>query len=342
MCERAPADVEWSHADRGGRPPSGWEASRAPASLKAWPELPTSCLVLRASVLILVVFGLFVAPPAGAAAQPVLAGAWVDPNGSGWSREGVLALERGLGARLDLDARYYAWKDTWPGSDERWDLAHRRTPFITWEPWGTTPERIAAGREDAVIRAAARRVRAFGARVVLRWGHEMNGSWYPWAGGRRGAGRARAYVRAWRHIRRLFRRERARNVTWVWCPNAEDVPATRANHWSAYYPGDRYVDWVGVDAYNFGTAKRWSSWRSLVDVAMPVARAYGRRKPIILAEVGSVTAGGDRMAWLREAAADVRRLPGLRAIVYFDAGVTWSLPRRSRDLGALGKLLGTS
>ncbi|MBW3609254.1 MAG: hypothetical protein KY463_13035 [Actinobacteria bacterium] len=252
------------------------------------------------------------------------------------------ALERGLGRRLDLDARYYAWEDAWPGADQRWDLAHGRTPFITWEPWGTTPEAIAAGREDAVIRAAARRVRGFGGRVVLRWGHEMNGSWYPWAGGRRPAARARAYVRAWKRIHRLFTRHGARNVTWVWSPNAEDVPATRANHWSAYYPGDRYVDWVGIDAYNFGTTQRWSRWRSLADVAMPLARAYGRRKPIILAETGSVSTGGDRAAWLDEAADEVRALPGLRAIVYFDAGRKWSLPRRSRDLGALGRLFGTS
>lgn len=298
--------------------------------------------MIRGTVLAAALLSLLVLAPGAAAGERVLSGAWVDPHGSGWSRAGVLALERAVDRRLDLDARYYAWRDAWPGADQRWDLAHGRTPFITWEPWGTTPEKIASGREDPVIRAAARRVKDFGAPVVVRWGHEMNGSWYPWAGGRRHPSRARAYVRAWRRIHRLFAQEGAGQVTWVWSPNAEDVPRTRANHWTAYYPGDRYVDWVGVDAYNFGTTARASRWRPLADIAMPVARDYGHRKPIVLAEVASVASGGDRTAWLDEAAGDVRRLPGLRAIVYFDAGRKWSLPRGAASMRALGRLFGTS
>jgi len=39
-------------------------------------------------------------------------------------------------------------------------------------------------------------------------------------------------------------------VSFVWTPQVAGAPDTAANSPAAYYPGDRYVDWVGTDFYS--------------------------------------------------------------------------------------------
>jgi hypothetical protein len=62
---------------------------------------------------------------------------------------------------------------------------------------------IIDGRHDDCIRACARRLRAYGSRVLLLFAQEMNGNWYPWSEtvntNRRGE-----FGRAWRHIHHIF------------------------------------------------------------------------------------------------------------------------------------------
>src|SRR5262249_11875758 len=66
------------------------------------------------------------------------------------------------------------------------------SPMVTWEPWDASggvnqPDyslrAIADGRYDALIRAWARDIKAYGSPVWLRFAHEMNGYWYPWSEG---------------------------------------------------------------------------------------------------------------------------------------------------------------
>lgn len=76
--------------------------------------------------------------------------------------------------------------------------------------------------------------------VVVLWRpfHEMNGNWF-WWGGKDPA----AFVRVWRHMFDYFTKvKKLDNLLWVYSPNHGDKTA-------AYYPGDRYVDVIGLDAY---------------------------------------------------------------------------------------------
>ena len=94
-------------------------------------------------------------------------------------------------------------------------------------------------------------------KVILRPAHEMNGTWYPWS---IGAGLDPAdYRRMWRTIYDIFREEGliGDRVRWVWSINSE---TTADLNLAAVYPGDAYIDWVGVDGYNFGESQNWSSW----------------------------------------------------------------------------------
>jgi Glycosyl hydrolase family 26 len=252
-------------------------------------------------------------------ARGALFGAYVNPN-DGWSgdrtgRGEVKELESALDRKLDIVHSYYDWEDRFPTLLERWTVAGDRIPLASWS--GIKLERIVNGSQDAVIRARARAVRQLGRTTFIRWGWEMNGSWFPWSGTANGKDPS-AYVGAWRRIYRIFREERATNAVWVWCPNAADNPQESWNHWRNYYPGDRYVDWVGIDVYNWGSRRSWSSWQSFASLVEPVYADYARRKPIMIAETGSVEAGGSKARWISEARASIKRVfPSIGAFVWF-------------------------
>jgi mannan endo-1,4-beta-mannosidase len=76
--------------------------------------------------------------------------------------------------------------------------------------------------------------------VVVLWRpfHEMNGGWFWW-----GAKEPDTFIIVWRHMfDYLTKTKGLDNLLWVYSPNHGEKTA-------AYYPGDRFVDLVGLDAY---------------------------------------------------------------------------------------------
>lgn len=137
-------------------------------------------------------------------------------------------------------------------------------PYVTLDPkdWDnkdfdfqqTFIGKIIQGDFDAPLAALAGVLRDFGQPVMFRYAHEMNGEWYPYAGGGDADGDGTAdgperFIQAWRHVHRLFGREGASNLVWIFCPNAEDFPAKDWNRPFRYFPGSEYADLVFVDAY---------------------------------------------------------------------------------------------
>jgi hypothetical protein len=195
-------------------------------------------------------------------------------------------------------------------------------PLIDWSPWDTavapvyTQPRfslaaIARGDHDTYIRSYAAAAASWGKPVMLRPMHEMNGTWYPWSETQNGNSSGQ-YVQAWQHIVTLFRAVGATNVTWCWCVNKlypGSIPL------AGLYPGDDYVDWVGIDAYSGGVKFPDEPFAQMLG---PTYDAVGAltSKPIILAEWGYALAA-KRPAWLKDALASVFNFPRLRAICYF-------------------------
>lgn len=244
--------------------------------------------------------------------------------------EPIDALERVLGRRISIVLWYQQWAGWGPEVEPEWIAgasAGGRLPLLTWEPWrpeGTEQpqfqlSRIAAGDFDDYVLRWARGLRNLGTTVYLRPMHEMNGSWYPWAGTVNGNS-PENYRRAWRHLHDLFLHVGATNVRWVWSPNADDVPSTGDNAFEHYYPGDEYVDVLALDGYNWGAAlPNHGGWRSFEQV---FAAAYERlerlgSQPIWIAETASDAAGGDKAAWIRDMFTAATRMPRLDAIVWF-------------------------
>ena len=212
-----------------------------------------------------------------------------------------------VGAAPDIVMWYAAWQqqDGFPTTAARRAAALGAVPQVTWEPWDpaagpeqtTFPlEQIAGGAFDAYVSRWAEEAQAYGGPVMIRFAHEMNADIYPWSevGGRNPAG---AYVDAWRHVHDVFTEAGAENVQWVWSPN---VPYRGTTPLADLYPGDAYVDAVGLDGYNWSDVLPETTWQSFEQVFGPGLSELEdlTDKPVLIGETASTEQRGDKAAWV--------------------------------------------
>ncbi|WP_309650585.1 glycosyl hydrolase [Nocardioides sp.] len=236
---------------------------------------------------------------------------------------GSMASLEDLSARLGRRPTQVMWYDAWsrgtgfPTQQAAAVAAFGATPVITWEPWdpalGTDQpayalKTIAAGLHDTYVTAWAKQARAYGKPVTLRFAHEMNGTWYPWAAGVNG-NTAADYVAAWKRVRGIFTQQKATNVSWSWSPN---VPYPGSTPMASLYPGDAQVSTVALDGYNWGGLLPGTTWQSFLDVfddGLAEVRSF-TAKTIAVGEVGAPEVGGDKAAWIRDMFATLATRPG--------------------------------
>jgi hypothetical protein len=243
------------------------------------------------------------------------------------------AAERAAGRHLDLVMWYVHWGGPWSAfnaADVRTVLDRGSTPLITWmsdDPSAPgypdnssqsayTAQQVLSGRYDGYIQSWATGLRDTGRTVLLRFDHEMNGTWSAWSPGVNGQSAA-GYVAVWRHVHDVFTAAGATNVQWVWSPN---VVFTGSSPLPALYPGDSYVDRTGIDGYNWGPASghTWQSFTAVFDATLAQVAALTRR-PALLTEVASTEDGGDKAGWIADFFATLAQRPGVGGFVWFDA-----------------------
>lgn len=270
---------------------------------------------------------------AASSASSCAIGAFVNPSAErlsfAQSQEATAALETLIGSRLRLSSTFVAWDELFPNNGHILDRDAGRAPLIAWDG-GTDLAAIRSGTWDTLLRERARACRDFGDVVYLRWAAEFNGAWNP------AYGRAHDFVAAWRHIVDTFRAVGATNVRWVWCPFAVAAGGSGSD-WSRYYPGGRYVDWVGMDGYNWGSARSWSRWQGFHEIFAPLYTDYAQRKPVMICEVGCAETGGDKSAWIRAMGSALQNnFPAVKALVWFDAKkeTDWRINSSTASLAA--------
>ena len=250
------------------------------------------------------------------------------------SFDNILKLDKELHAPLALIQIYIAWGDK---ENEQFPMLYAKaiydlgsTPLITWEPWLNDFNReehnlprvadpningmaaVAKGEYDFYIRKWARNVKKFGHVVFIRLGHEMNDPYrYPWGPQNNKPGE---FVAAWRHVVDIFREMKVKNVLWIWAPQPAYL------HYNEYYPGKNYVDWVGVGALNYGTVASWSKWWTFKEIFGNYYQQLDAfHKPLMITEMGSLTVGGQRSVWFKNAFTDLpEKYPDLKAILFFN------------------------
>jgi mannan endo-1,4-beta-mannosidase len=204
-------------------------------------------------------------------------------------------------------------------------------------------DEITGGKYDAYITAFAREAAAWGKPLIIRFAHEMNLSRYHWGGtpAEYGPKSPARYQAIWRHVVAKFRGAGTKNVRWAFCPNIESIPGVgnpSAAPWNtpkAYYPGDAWVDVLGLDGYNWGDTQTpekngWrSSWRSFAALfSAPHAelKSLAPGKPIYVFETACAPTGGNKAAWIADLAATAG-MWNLAGVVWFEANkeVDWRL-----------------
>ena len=174
----------------------------------------------------------------------------------------------------NLVGYYSGWAQPFASSFASKLYRHHMIMYVQIDPTYASVAGIAAGTYDDYLRTYADSVRDFSHAVVIGFGHEMNAPWYSWGYGHVPAA---TFVAAWRHIVTLFKSQGAGNVTWLWTIN-QDGPKTGPI--ASWWPGDRYVTWVGIDGYYFRPS---DTFKTVFGSTIGQVHKF-TQKPILLSE----------------------------------------------------------
>lgn len=242
-------------------------------------------------------------------------GSGIAPNNTtAWDR-----FERDAGKRVAIVDESQAWAEFDKGEVEA-TAARGAIPLVTMGlKEGVTLETIVEGKQDAAIKKWAQEAKAWGHPFFFTPWWEMNGAWYPW-------GRNPKFVAAWRHFHDLVVGQGATNVTWTWVPNA--IWYDPASDPTPYYPGDAYVDWVGMDSYNWGLnpaqSDRWITPDQTISPTLNIIRGLAPTKPVAIVETASTEYGGNKTDWIREMLTTyLPHHPEIKAYLWFN----WNFPK---------------
>jgi len=156
-------------------------------------------------------------------------------------------------------------------------------PYIILEPFDaylgdsarSGPSRlddILAGSYDTRLNEWAQAAATNGGPIEITFGHEMNGDWFTWGyvNGHNG-NTPQDFIDAFRYVVDVFRDAGADNVSWVWTINA-----SWTDDFSVAFPGEDYVDRMGMNGFNWGdfpkgTHQPWEAdfyrdWRDFEEI----------------------------------------------------------------------------
>jgi hypothetical protein len=280
-------------------------------------------------------------PPQGT----MFAGARVSPSTGPMN---IAALELACGRTLALSMHYYAWTDSAFASPTVFtnglkdDMANNRIPVVSWNSTNLTE--IISSNQDIAISNAANAMAAFQGPILLRWAWEMNlaghsdKAWayleYPTNGTDPSPAQVAAaqtnFVSAWQRIRKIFDANGAANVIWLWNPGAgnDSAPGNPATGYTdGFYPGDNFVDWIGLDAYNRQNDAFVNTFTT--DPAYGYTNMVAHAKPLLIGETGAYFTNEAHQITYFDAGAGAlaTNLPELLGYMYFDANGNddWSL-----------------
>jgi hypothetical protein len=179
-------------------------------------------------------------------------------------------------------------------------------------------QKIIDGKFDEDLYKYANDVREYGNPVLIDFAVEMNGDWFPWSGVVNGGAKKDGYgdmqkadgperfVDAYRHIMDIFRQENVTNVTWFFHPDIYSYPENQSwNDPKEYYPGDDYIDWIGVSIYGplHPGEDYWQNFSEIIKEREDKIMEISNSKPLALLEFGVTDYHplGDKKSWIVDA-----------------------------------------
>ncbi|MCP3934113.1 MAG: beta-mannanase [Actinomycetia bacterium] len=245
----------------------------------------------------------------------------------------IAAFEHAAGKRTDAVMVSRDWAAATPDIETIEIItADGHLPIIAWEPWNHAMEStfdrrrgeqseyalstIIDGEHDDLIDDWAIELAEWGRPVAIRFAHEMNGFWYPWSESVNGNA-AGQYVAAWRHVHDRFDAAGASNVIWIWSPNPIDPNLTPIDR---LYPGDAYVDWIGVVGYlgnGIDPTVYVPTFDQLFGPTIDEVREL-TDLPIVLTELGATELGGKKAMWLTHVLETIAERDDIIGFIWFE------------------------
>jgi hypothetical protein len=225
---------------------------------------------------------------------------------TGWQENDLLTLESQIGKVANIRAIFTHW-----GNEKSFPLYLSKVTkdkilLIFWEPsdYNNTSllqplfsyDTILAGNWDSYIKTFANDAKLYGGQVIIVPFSEMNGNWNPWSG-TIGVNTPEKHIAAYQYIRKFF--NGISNVKFGWAPNHDSVPNTAGNQLEKYYPGDQYVDYVGVDGFNFSKNNSWNTFDQIFSSTISKLKIYN--KPIYIFSFASGGSGVQKASWITDA-----------------------------------------
>ncbi|NOZ34601.1 MAG: hypothetical protein GXO80_04800 [Chlorobi bacterium] len=205
------------------------------------------------------------------------------------------------------------WNDTikFPSEEVQTIINVGKTPFIRmmarseFEEYRIDPiwnlKEIINGKHDTALTAWFEEAKNTKENLLVEFGTEMNGYWFSWNGKYYGAGTKNEYGDpdypdgpeifrdAYRHIIDICNEVGVENITWFFHFDVNSDPDEDWNDPVFYYPGDNYIDWLGVSTYGpFQRGDRYNDLRpeDLLEKAHKKFIEISKNKPYTILEFG--------------------------------------------------------
>lgn len=235
-------------------------------------------------------------------------------------------LERELGARLPIMSWFLSMDTDWPAEQAAAAAQSGHDLLLCLEPVAAGRAvpfgDILAGSWDQHLDSLFRHAAAFPGQVTIRFAHEPNLARLPQSIVH--SAPCTTDLDVWRDTwRYVTNRQRSAGgtIAWMWCVDAYDTGGVPAE---SYWPGEYFVDVLGIDAYNgYGS---WTSPRELIRPMYERVTGMHPEAQVWLAEVGCRPAAPDeaydKASWFEElfATAD---FPRLTALAFFHSDKEW-------------------
>jgi len=197
-----------------------------------------------------------------------------------------------------------------------------RSPHSHYKRESTKLKEIISGKVDSLIVKFAQKAIAYGEAqggFFFRTMREMNLSSFPWGK------QPTKFKKAWRHIWQIFHEEGANEyATWVWNPFCVFWGPDHNNdsNIESYYPGDEYVDWIGLNAYSHSPGAYgggfYAGFNKMFSHNIRWMHRKHPKKPIMVAEIGYEQTSG-KPKFQRETFEQIKaRYPEIKAVLWWD------------------------
>ena len=201
-------------------------------------------------------------------------------------------------------------------------------PYLRLLPWSIMSAKVTkadpvfnmasliSGKHDKALKEFFLQAREHGP-LMMEFGPEVNGDWFPWNGRWNGGSKRNGYGDphypdgperfrdAFRRVIDISREAGAHNITWVFHIDSAKSPHKEWNDVKYYYPGDHYIDWIGISVFGAQLPDHeWIIFQKKLKNFVPEIERMQSTRPWLIAEFASIERRNDpnkKAIWIQQA-----------------------------------------